>query len=117
MDDYNTIDQEAHRLGRKYPQFWSDVDAWDNSGWLQPDEMDAWWRLCREKYYEVLEDIIERYQTLEQVKSKISKTCRYFRQGQCRFGDQCRFSHIKTAICRFYLRGNCRYGSECRFTH
>mmetsp|Transcript_12810 Transcript_12810/g.43377 ORF Transcript_12810/g.43377 Transcript_12810/m.43377 type:complete len:302 (+) Transcript_12810:98-1003(+) len=53
--------------------------------------------------------------------------CRFFAQGNCRAGDQCRFSHAVgqaapepariAAPCRFFLSGGCRAGDSCRFSH
>ena len=33
----------------------------------------------------------------------------------CRFGDQCRYKHIR--ICKEFIKGHCRYRRECRFSH
>ena len=53
--------------------------------------------------------------------------CRYFMQGNCRFGDDCTFSHDignqsdleakKSIPCYFFQQGNCRYGDYCHFSH
>ncbi|KAK7081162.1 hypothetical protein SK128_007557 [Halocaridina rubra] len=47
--------------------------------------------------------------------------CRYFKNGVCRKGDQCRFSHDPAAqpsmICRYFLKGACNYGEKCRYEH
>lgn len=47
--------------------------------------------------------------------------CRYFAQGNCAFGDRCRFSHESreepSQVCKFFQQGNCAYGDRCRFQH
>ncbi|KAF6262683.1 hypothetical protein COO60DRAFT_1699128 [Scenedesmus sp. NREL 46B-D3] len=47
--------------------------------------------------------------------------CKYYMQGACAFGDQCRFSHNRQAetsqVCKYYLQGNCAYGDRCRYEH
>ena len=54
--------------------------------------------------------------------------CRFFiLQGDCRYGEDCHFSHTlpeggitearKQIPCRFYLQGNCRYGDRCELRH
>ncbi|WIA17572.1 hypothetical protein OEZ85_014399 [Tetradesmus obliquus] len=47
--------------------------------------------------------------------------CKYYQQGACAFGDQCRFSHNKvdeaSQVCKYYLQGNCAYGDRCRYEH
>lgn len=52
--------------------------------------------------------------------------CRYFRNGLCKFGANCFFSHDLGAlsnqassptVCRYFLEGNCRYGNKCLFDH
>jgi len=41
--------------------------------------------------------------------------CRsYTKDGHCRFGDRCRYSH---AVCKHFARGTCSYGDRCRFYH
>ncbi|XP_066954800.1 uncharacterized protein [Macrobrachium rosenbergii] len=43
--------------------------------------------------------------------------CRYFKNGVCRKGDNCRFSHDPndkpSMICRYFLKGACNYGEKC----
>uniref|UniRef100_A0A7S4PTD7 C3H1-type domain-containing protein n=1 Tax=Alexandrium monilatum TaxID=311494 RepID=A0A7S4PTD7_9DINO len=59
--------------------------------------------------------------------------CRFWQQGSCRHGDQCRYQHGggagpvgggpppappgKGQVCRDFLRGSCRYGGACRYVH
>ncbi|XP_066954798.1 uncharacterized protein [Macrobrachium rosenbergii] len=47
--------------------------------------------------------------------------CRYFKNGVCRKGDNCRFSHDPndkpSMICRYFLKGACNYGEKCRYEH
>ena len=42
------------------------------------------------------------------------KLCRYYVQGNCTFGENCRFSHVD---CRDFKRGQCKRGKNCRFAH
>ncbi|XP_078398788.1 zinc finger CCCH domain-containing protein 6 isoform X2 [Cetorhinus maximus] len=48
--------------------------------------------------------------------------CKYFLEGRCIRGDQCRYSHDvviqkKKDICKFYLNGFCTKGDNCIFMH
>mmetsp|Transcript_136109 Transcript_136109/g.261478 ORF Transcript_136109/g.261478 Transcript_136109/m.261478 type:complete len:450 (+) Transcript_136109:107-1456(+) len=53
--------------------------------------------------------------------------CRYFQQGSCRFGPQCRYAHdtggqslsqgSDAPVCHWFLAGNCTRGEACRFRH
>lgn len=54
--------------------------------------------------------------------TRSNNLCRYFANGVCRFGSNCRFSHdrsnaVTDNTCRYYLAGNCSYGSNCRYDH
>ncbi|KAJ8127632.1 hypothetical protein O1611_g6005 [Lasiodiplodia mahajangana] len=68
-----------------------------------------------------------------------STPCIFFRQGRCRNGDGCRFSHASTTpasastfasdsvpkipdprsqvLCKFYLEGICKQGTHCPYRH
>lgn len=48
--------------------------------------------------------------------------CTHFLRGNCRYGNNCKFSHErtdrkKTVLCRYFLAGNCRRGKSCKFAH
>ena len=45
------------------------------------------------------------------------RECRYFKRGNCRKGDNCKFKHTKKQICR--NGASCRYFAQgrCRFSH
>ncbi|XP_070558317.1 probable E3 ubiquitin-protein ligase makorin-1 [Ptychodera flava] len=47
--------------------------------------------------------------------------CRYFMNGMCREGVNCRYSHDLSAkpamTCKYYLKGQCAYGDRCRYDH
>lgn len=47
--------------------------------------------------------------------------CRYYLNGTCKFGKNCKFSHdlsiANQQICHFYKKGKCNNGSSCRFLH
>ncbi len=58
----------------------------------------------------------------------MSQRCKYFDQGCCHFGDDCRNLHIdgghpgsgggrRSRRCKFFDRGYCAYGDSCRFAH
>lgn len=63
--------------------------------------------------------------------SRFRKTqlCSFFREGRCRFGDDCSFAHTpgeieyapdlaKTALCKLWKAGTCTLsGKQCRFAH
>ena len=46
--------------------------------------------------------------------AKHNKVCKYYVQGKCTFGKNCRFSHVD---CRDFSRGKCNRGGKCRFAH
>ncbi|XP_033218795.1 probable E3 ubiquitin-protein ligase makorin-1 [Belonocnema kinseyi] len=65
--------------------------------------------------------------------------CRYFKNGMCREGNNCRYRHVQgsqnnlnlshvdlnpevvylksTTVCRFFNLGTCKFGNRCRFSH
>lgn len=49
--------------------------------------------------------------------------CKFFREGYCRDGDQCTYSHQaedslrKPELCRFYANGYCKKGLTCLALH
>eukprot|EP00884_Botryococcus_braunii_P021002 jgi/Botrbrau1/7586/Bobra.0159s0035.1 len=50
--------------------------------------------------------------------------CRFFMQGNCRYGDSCAFSHLITPgpvpgrrVCTYFMQGGCHYGDDCQFEH
>eukprot|EP01137_Pigoraptor_chileana_P018923 Opistho-2@79182 len=53
---------------------------------------------------------------------KSETLCKYYLQGACALGRDCRFSHDKAVakpsnICRYYAVGACAYGDRCRYDH
>ena len=49
-----------------------------------------------------------------------AKSCKWYRNGFCKYGDSCKFAHVKEnnrAICKYNERGMCKYGNRCRFYH
>uniref|UniRef100_A0A3B3RZK9 Zinc finger CCCH-type containing 6 n=1 Tax=Paramormyrops kingsleyae TaxID=1676925 RepID=A0A3B3RZK9_9TELE len=49
--------------------------------------------------------------------------CKYFLEGRCIKGDQCKFEHElvipdkKKELCKFYLQGYCSKGEKCSYSH
>ena len=51
--------------------------------------------------------------------------CRFFQEGRCNAGRQCKFSHDSSVLkkpvakppCRYFLSGHCLAGSSCEFSH
>ncbi|CAD6195463.1 unnamed protein product [Caenorhabditis auriculariae] len=58
----------------------------------------------------------KRYNTEHQI-------CKFFREGYCRDGDQCSYSHQaedslrRPELCKFYLSGFCKKGLQCLMLH
>jgi len=60
-------------------------------------------------------------------KSNLSRVpCRFWNNGYCSAGDNCRFSHdqpnaqqpeTSNVPCRFFLQGTCQAGKRCLFSH
>ncbi|XP_012265881.2 probable E3 ubiquitin-protein ligase makorin-1 isoform X2 [Athalia rosae] len=67
---------------------------------------------------------------------KQSVICRYFVNGICREGSNCRYQHVQSTrqesatpsipehstaptigLCRFFKQGSCKFGGRCRFKH
>ncbi|KAF5971442.1 hypothetical protein FCOIX_9863 [Fusarium coicis] len=60
---------------------------------------------------------------------RVTPPCRFYRQGFCIHGENCRFSHDGPVIrtgrpdrrqrepCRYYTQGICTHGEACRFSH
>lgn len=52
---------------------------------------------------------------------KSRQVCRYFvSKGSCPYGEKCRYRHPPSQaqrICQYYLSSNCRYGNQCKFLH
>jgi len=57
---------------------------------------------------------------------KTGKPCKYFFEtGECRFGDNCRYSHSQRKLdkdagkpCKYIRKtGTCPFGDQCRFNH
>jgi hypothetical protein len=60
----------------------------------------------------------------EILQNPISKPiCKYFLAGQCKYENNCKFSHEKIEqkikpICKFFLSGQiCKYENTCKFSH
>lgn len=57
------------------------------------------------------------------VKPGKHKPCKFFnKEGGCKKGDQCEFSHIMkikkfVPRCKFYAKGECKNGNACVFRH
>ncbi len=70
----DNIDEEAKRLGEKYPEFWDDVHRNDNSGYIQgEDTSGGWGAWCNNKYYEYLQEVIEIYHEREKAEAEAEK--------------------------------------------
>lgn len=56
------------------------------------------------------------------VEHKGKQICKYFLEGRCIKGEQCKFDHDaelekKKEICKFYLQGYCTKGENCIYMH
>ncbi|XP_019660501.2 zinc finger CCCH domain-containing protein 6 isoform X2 [Ailuropoda melanoleuca] len=56
------------------------------------------------------------------VEHKGKQICKYFLEGRCIKGDQCKFDHDaelekRKEICKFYLQGYCTKGENCIYMH
>ncbi|XP_030051805.1 zinc finger CCCH domain-containing protein 6 isoform X3 [Microcaecilia unicolor] len=56
------------------------------------------------------------------VEHKGKQICKYFLEGRCIKGDQCKFDHDaelekKKEICKFYIQGYCTKGENCIYMH
>ncbi|XP_037663575.1 zinc finger CCCH domain-containing protein 6 isoform X2 [Choloepus didactylus] len=56
------------------------------------------------------------------VEHKGKQICKYFLEGRCIKGDQCKFDHDaelekRKEICKFYLQGYCSKGENCIYMH
>eukprot|EP00975_Prorocentrum_lima_P029858 6264253-Prorocentrum_lima.AAC.1 len=68
----------------------------------------------------------------------VQRECVHFKRGKCKYGDKCKFLHIKqnvqskkvskkympeqlsrmkTQDCRLFQKGKCHYGDKCKFLH
>lgn len=46
-----------------------------------------------------------------------NKICNNFLNGNCKFGDKCKFSHEKEECRHFRDFGVCKYGDQCKYIH
>tara|TARA_B110000495_G_C22874962_1_gene510256 strand:+ start:131 stop:691 length:561 start_codon:yes stop_codon:yes gene_type:complete len=56
----------------------------------------------------------------EKKSRRFNTVCRYFRDGKCINGEECRFRHIKykKKLCVFWEEnGICKHGKHCTFAH
>ncbi|MEE6474859.1 hypothetical protein FKM82_010520 [Ascaphus truei] len=56
------------------------------------------------------------------VEHKGKQICKYFLEGRCIKGDQCKFDHDaelekKKEVCKFYIQGYCTKGENCIYMH
>ncbi|XP_075048908.1 zinc finger CCCH domain-containing protein 6 isoform X2 [Mixophyes fleayi] len=56
------------------------------------------------------------------VERKGKQICKYFLEGRCIKGEQCKFDHDaeiekKKEICKFYIQGYCTRGDNCIYMH
>lgn len=48
--------------------------------------------------------------------SSEKKTCSFFQQGHCKYGDKCQYYHPPQE-CKYFQQGNCKNGDLCSFSH
>lgn len=57
------------------------------------------------------------------LEDKANVLCRFFLSGNCRYGQNCYFSHDienshrESSVCKYYLLGCCAFGENCFFQH
>lgn len=61
----------------------------------------------------------------------VRKPCKFYAQGQCKNGNQCKYAHESTSVgnflttqptkknkpCSYFSAGTCKKGDECPFSH
>lgn len=54
------------------------------------------------------------------------KYCKFFDEGHCKFGEDCRNIHeapeqmkevLRPGVCKFFAAGLCKFGADCIFEH
>lgn len=43
-------------------------------------------------------------------------TCKYFKNGECKYGAICKYSHT-IPNCKFFEKGICKNGNACKYRH
>lgn len=60
-------------------------------------------------------------QTEEKIQNNIQKPkkiCERYLKHNCKFGDKCKFNHIKSdQSCKFFQKGYCKHEDDCRYSH
>ncbi|XP_029995699.1 makorin, ring finger protein, 4 isoform X2 [Sphaeramia orbicularis] len=54
--------------------------------------------------------------------SRVGRVCRYFLNGNCKFGLRCKYLHESSVlpsvqICQYFQKGTCWYGVHCKYLH
>ena len=67
----------------------------------------------------IVEEVVKNKQTNENTRMP---ECRYYKKGNCRFGNKCKFRHENQNIkydkpCKYYSDGHCRQGTMCKYKH